>query len=244
MTGNPVRVPSVLLHYAQTLDGRIATREGHSQWISGDASLKLAHQLRAANEAIMVGVGTIIADDPRLTVRLVPGRSPVRIVADSTLRLPLDATLLTDGASETWVATTDRAAAERIEAVERLGVRVMIVRRDACDRVDLGDVLHQLAAMGLASVMIEGGGGLITSALRDHLAHRMIVCIAPKLVGTGVNAVNDLDILRMGDAVTFTRTSFTPLGDDVIFEGTLAAHDSAQRDGSQRNGALRDGAMP
>lgn len=244
MADDRVGSPSVLLHYAQTLDGRIATREGHSQWISCAASLRLAHQLRAENHAIMVGVGTVIADNPQLTVRLVPGRSPVRIVADSTLRLPLDATLLTDGAAETWVATTDRAPVERIAAVERLGVRVMIVRRDACDRVDLRDVLHRLATMGIASLMIEGGGGLITSALRDRLADRMIVCIAPKVVGTGVDAVNNLDILRMGDAVTFARTSFTPLGDDVIFDGTLAAHRRDSTTAATCDGALLDGAMP
>src|SRR5437868_3803386 len=91
--------PYVTIHYAQTLDGRIATCTGSSQWISGDASLTLAHELRAVHQAVMVGVGTVLADNPRLTVRLVPGRSPVRIVADSTLRLPAEAHVLTDAAA-------------------------------------------------------------------------------------------------------------------------------------------------
>src|SRR5207248_11623610 len=91
--------PRVTMHYAQTLDGRIATRTGQSQWISGEASLRLAHELRAAHQAVMVGVGTILADNPRLPVRLVDGASPRRIVVASPLRAPLDAHVLTDGAA-------------------------------------------------------------------------------------------------------------------------------------------------
>src|SRR5438067_7052606 len=101
------------IHYAQTLDGRIATRTGHAQWISGEASLRLAHELRAAHQAVMVGVGTVLVDNPRLTVRLTEGTSPRRVVVDSTLRLPLDAHVLTDDAAETIVATTVRAPDER-----------------------------------------------------------------------------------------------------------------------------------
>src|SRR5919204_151270 len=119
--------PSVTVHYAQTLDGRIATRTGNSRWISGEASLRLAHELRAEHQAVMVGVGTILADDPRLTVRLVEGSSPRRIVVDSTLRLPLDAHVLTDGAVDTIVATTPRAPQDRIMAVRCRGADVLIV---------------------------------------------------------------------------------------------------------------------
>lgn len=221
MMSNGRDCPQVTIHYAQTLDGRIATRTGHSQWISCDASLKLAHELRAAHDAVLVGVGTAVTDNPRLTVRLAPGVSPLRIVVDSTLRVPLDLNLFTDGAAPTLVATTDRASPERIEAARTRGADVVVVEQDELGRVHLADLLHRLPAIGVRSLMIEGGGAVITSALRDRLVDRLVVSIAPKVVGDGVSAVNDLNILRMGDALTFTDISFERLGDDLIFEGRL-----------------------
>jgi riboflavin-specific deaminase-like protein len=221
MTSNRRDCPEVTIHYAQTLDGRIATRTGHSQWISCDASLRLAHELRAAHDAVLVGVGTAVADNPRLTVRLASGASPLRIVVDSTLRVPLDLNLFTDGAAPTLVATTDRAPAGRIEAARACGADVIVVDQDELGRVHLADLLRRLPTIGVRSLMIEGGGAVITSAMRDRLVDRLIVSIAPKVVGDGVSAVNDLNILRMGDALTFTDISFERLGDDLIFEGRL-----------------------
>jgi riboflavin-specific deaminase-like protein len=213
------QLPRVTIHYAQTLDGRIATRTGHSQWISCDASLQMAHRLRAEHRGIMVGVGTILADNPRLTVRLVPGDSPVRIVVDSTLRMPLDANVLTDRAAHTVVATTSRATRERLQAVRQCGAEVVVAAQDRAGRVDLLDLLKQLEPLGVESVLIEGGAALITSALQDGLVNRLIVCIAPKLIGSGTEAVGNLDIQRMSDALTFARSSFTTMGEDIIFDG-------------------------
>lgn len=216
------RQTSVTIHYAQTLDGRIATHSGHSQWISCKPSLRLAHQLRARHDAVMVGVNTVLADDPRLTVRLVRGRSPVRIVVDSTLRLPLDAHLLTDGSAPTVIATTGRAPADRARAIGRMNAEVLIVDENASGRVDLRSLLARLPAFGISSLLVEGGAALITSTLRDRLAGRLIVCIAPKLVGGGIEAVGDLNILTMQDAISFTRSSFSGLGEDIIFDGEFA----------------------
>jgi riboflavin biosynthesis pyrimidine reductase len=116
----------VTLHYAQSLDGRIATCTGDSQWIGGPASLRLAHQLRAEHAAVLVGLGTVLADNPRLTVRLVDGRSPRRVVLDSRLRLPLTTNVLVDGAAPTVVATTPAAPPERVAAVRDRGVDVQV----------------------------------------------------------------------------------------------------------------------
>ena len=152
----------VTVHYAQSLDGRLATRTGDSQWIGGAASLRLAHQLRAEHAAVLVGVGTVLADNPRLTVRLVEGPSPRRIVVDSTLRLPLDCHLLTDGAAPTLVATTERASPAHVDALRSGGVDVLTFSANPRGRVDLRRLFERLE---LDSVLIEGGGEVITSAL-------------------------------------------------------------------------------
>lgn len=213
--------PSVTVHYAQTLDGRIATRTGHSQWISGGDSLRLAHQLRAEHAAVLVGVGTVLADDPRLTLRLAPGVSPARVVVDSTLRLPLTATILSDGAARTIVATTERADAARVQAVRERGSEVLIVEQDSSGRVDLIRLLPLLRRLDILSLLIEGGATVITAALRAHLVDRLVVCIAPKLLGQGIEAVGDLDITSMDDALQFERVTYSSLGDDIILDGRL-----------------------
>src|ERR671932_2158456 len=111
----------ITVHFAQTLDGRLATRTGNSRWISGPQTLRLAHQLRARHEAILVGVGTIIADDPQLTTRLIDGPSPLRVVLDSRLRIPEGSRVLNDGATKTVVATTSQAVPSRLGALRALG---------------------------------------------------------------------------------------------------------------------------
>ena len=214
--------PGVTIHYAQTLDGRIATRTGNSQWISGEESLRFAHALRASHDAIMVGVGTVVTDDPRLSVRHVPGPSPRRIVVDSRLRIPLHANVLVDGGAPTLVATTSEAPEAHVRAVERLGAEVVRVGRDDDGRVDLRALLAVLAGRGVASLLIEGGAGLITSALRSRVVDRLVVAIAPKVVGRGIEAVGDLDIMRLSDAMTFRRAEFARLGEDMLFDGELA----------------------
>lgn len=227
------------MHYAQSLDGRIATRTGHSQWISCGGSLRLAHELRAQHAAVLVGVGTVLADDPRLTVRLVPGASPLRVVVDSTLRIPPDARLLTDGAAPTVVATTDRATGDRIRRLCDEGAEVLVVDRDPGGRVDLGDLLSRLAARGISSLLIEGGSAVITSALLNRFVDRLLVCIAPKLIGAGVDAVGNLGIVRMDDALRFAEVSFTSLGEDVIFDGRLERERISA--GSEAEGARLSG---
>ena len=213
----------VTVHYAQSLDGRIATRSGDSQWIGGEASLRFAHQLRADHELILVGVGTVLADNPRLTVRLVEGRSPVRVVLDSTLRTPLSAHLLTDGAAHTIVATSRRAAPERIEAVKATGAEVLLAGDTGSDRPDLAALLSRLSERGYGSVLIEGGRAVITSALAQGLVDRLSVCVAPIIVGEGISAVGELGIQRLRDARTLRSVVMTRLNGDLIVDGELTA---------------------
>ena len=218
----PVGRPLVTVHYAQTLDGRIASRTGDSRWVSGEGSLRLAHELRAAHDAVVVGIGTVLADDPKLTVRLAPGESPVRVVVDSRLRIPLDANVLDTSVARTIVATTPLASEERAAAIGARGVEVLRVKADADGHVDLRDLFSRLRADGIRSVLVEGGRGIITAALRDHLVDRLTVCIAPKVIGEGIAAVGDLRIDKLCDAMTFERSGFTASGGDVIFYGEPA----------------------
>jgi GTP cyclohydrolase II len=213
--------PSVTVHYAQTIDGRLATRTGDSQWISGQESLVLAHALRVSHAAVLVGAGTVAADDPRLTARLVEGPSPVRVVVDSTLRLPPQANVVTDGAAPTILATTDRAPADRRRDFARRAVEVLVLPATEDGRVDLGSLLDELGARGMATLLVEGGAGLITSMIRERRVSRLVVSIAPLVLGAGIEAIGDLDIMRLRDALTFRRASFSQLGPDVIFDGEL-----------------------
>jgi riboflavin-specific deaminase-like protein len=219
-------MPRVTLSYAQSLDGRIATATGDSRWISGPATLRLAHRLRARNQALLVGIGTVLRDDPRLTCRL-PGRrarSPARVVLDSGLRLPPDSRLAR-GAGElpTLVFTVaggsdDPARASRRAALEALGVRVVEGRADAAGRVELRWALGRLAALGYASLFVEGGAGVITSFLRQHLVHRLLVVVAPLLIGTGVQAVGDLGVARLGEALRPRRCRLRRCGAERVWE--------------------------
>jgi len=211
--------PAVTVHYAQTIDGRIAARTGDARWVSGESSLRLAHELRASHDAVMVGIGTVLADDPRLTVRLVEGRSPTRVIVDSKLRLPLAANVLADRTARTIVATTPCAPQERARAIRSAGGEVLRAHADDNGAVDMADLLRRLRGIGIGSLLIEGGRGIITSALRGHLVDRLSVCIAPKVIGEGVAAVGDLHIDYLRQALTFSSTRFVTCGEDLIFYG-------------------------
>jgi 5-amino-6-(5-phosphoribosylamino)uracil reductase/diaminohydroxyphosphoribosylaminopyrimidine deaminase/5-amino-6-(5-phosphoribosylamino)uracil reductase len=215
------RQATVTIHYAQTLDGRIAARDGTSRWISGAESLRFSHELRAAHDAVMVGLGTVITDDPRLTVRLVAAPSPTRIVLDSRLRLPLGANVVSDGAAPTLVATTVRADPARAALLAERGVEVLVVAADESGRVDLVALLRRLPALGVRSVLIEGGRSLITAALRARVVDRMVVCVAPKILGMGVDAVGDIGAGNLGEALTFASVETRRSGADLIIDGTL-----------------------
>src|SRR5438105_15274052 len=218
----PAGRPLVTVHYAQTIDGRIASRTGDSRWVSGERSLRLAHELRTAHDAVLVGIGTVLADDPQLTVRLVPGQSPVRVIVDSQLRTPLDANVLTTKGTRTIIATTSHAPEERAAAIRARGAEVLRVNADADGHVDLKDLLARLRDEGIRSVLVEGGRGIITAVLRENLVDRLTVCIAPKVIGEGIAAVGDLHIDKLCDAMTFERSGFTASGGDVIFYGEPA----------------------
>jgi GTP cyclohydrolase II len=216
----PASRPYVVLKYAQTLDGRIATRTGDSKWISGEPERRASHALRAACDAVLVGIGTVLADDPQLTVRLVPGASPLRIVLDTTLRVPPRAQVLGEAAS-TLVITTERSSAERRAELRERGVAVRVVDAEPPWGVNLAATLAMLRAAGLRSLLVEGGAAVITSFLRQRLVDRVVVGIAPTIVGAGTEAVGDLQVARVSEGLRLRRRSLHPLGEDVVLAGDV-----------------------
>jgi riboflavin-specific deaminase-like protein len=206
---SPITRPVVTLSYAQTLDGRLATSTGSSQWISAPESLHFRHELRATQDAIMVGVGTVYKDDPRLTLRLASGRDPLRVV-DSTLRTPLTAAVLTEGAAPgTVLAVTDRTPAAKRNEVCALGATVLCLPTDTAGHVDL------------VSLLVEGGAGMITALLRARLVDRLVVCVAPKILGAGIESVGDLGIRELARALLMTDTSVTRYGVDLVLASRI-----------------------
>jgi len=214
--------PSVTVSYAQTLDGRVATATGESKWISCPDSLRFAHEMRAVHDAVLIGAGTVCNDDPRLTVRHVPGTSPLRVVVDSTLRTPLEAAVLADGAaSGTVLAVTNRAPARHCERALSLGATVLNLPSDADGRVDLASLLEELVALGIGSVMVEGGATLITGFFRAGLVDRLAVCVAPKILGNGIEAIGDLGIRDLSRSLTLADAAVEPYGVDLILSGRV-----------------------
>ena len=214
--------PTVTVSYAQTLDGRLATANGSSRWISAPESLRFAHQLRAEHDAVAVGAGTACKDDPRLTVRLVPGDDPLRVVVDGSLRTPFAAAVLANGAAKgTVLAVTERAPHERCEKALSLGATVFKLPADERGRVDLRALLSELHSLGVHSLMVEGGAALITSFLCEQLVDRLAVCIAPKILGRGIEAVGDLGIYDLTDSLILADTSVTPYGVDLVLDSRV-----------------------
>jgi diaminohydroxyphosphoribosylaminopyrimidine deaminase/5-amino-6-(5-phosphoribosylamino)uracil reductase len=172
------------LKHAISLDGRIATRSGASKWITCPESRLRVQTLRASHDAVMVGVNTVLADNPRLTVRDVPGRSPVRVIVDSRLRIPTTAQVVqTAGQTPTCVITTAAAPKSQEDALQLLGVRVIRVPPTAEGRCDPSAVLRELAAREVVNVMCEGGSELAGSLLASALADELHVFVAPVLLG-------------------------------------------------------------
>jgi GTP cyclohydrolase II len=212
--------PFVLLKYAQTLDGRIATRSGDSKWISGEDERRISHGLRAACDGVLVGVGTVIADDPQLTVRLVPGSTPLRIVLDSTLRLPMDTKILDERAG-TLVVTTRRSSPARRRALEQRSVGVRLVGAGA-GGVDLAETLAVLREAGVRSLLVEGGAQVITSFLAAGVVDRLVVGIAPTIVGAGTEAVGELNVTRISAGLHLTGREVYTAGDDLLVAADVA----------------------
>jgi len=210
--------PFITLSYAQSMDGCIATRSREPLALSGSQSLRLTHKLRGAHDAILVGIGAVLADNPRLTVRLIEGKNPQPIIVDSQLRLPLTANLLRSGSAPAWVATTEAADGERQQVLEAAGARVMRLPANAQGEVDLVALLERLGESGINRLMVEGGAGIITSFLAEQLVDHLVLTVVPTIVG-GLAAVSRSGARDRNVFPQFRNLYYELLGDDLVCWG-------------------------
>ncbi|MEC9346978.1 MAG: bifunctional diaminohydroxyphosphoribosylaminopyrimidine deaminase/5-amino-6-(5-phosphoribosylamino)uracil reductase RibD [Pseudomonadota bacterium] len=214
------RRPLVTLKLATSLDGRIATASGHSQWITGEAARRHGHLLRARHDAILVGAGTVAADDPELTCRIagLEGHSPVRVVLDSHLRIPLTGRLVRTAAQvPLWVFCHRNADVARMAALESAGTRLFRTAFDRSGLQDVHEVLRQLADGGITRLLVEGGAQVAASFLRAGVVDRIAWYRAGLLIGgDGLAALSGIGIGQLDGAPRFTRTGQRVLGDDML----------------------------
>jgi 3,4-dihydroxy 2-butanone 4-phosphate synthase/GTP cyclohydrolase II len=206
----------VTLSYAQSLDGSIAAQRGHPLVLSGPESMRIAHQLRAAHDSILVGIGTLLSDDPSLTVRLVNGQSPRAAILDSRLRTPLGAKVLHVGSPILFCTALASGAAEK--TLVDIGASIERQSDNLTDQVDLPAMLARIKEMGFQRLMVEGGGQVITSFLRSGFVDRVVITIAPRFVG-GYKAVN-FDGVALPNLINVGMQQF---GEDLVVWGELSA---------------------
>jgi len=206
--------PHVTLAYAQSLDGSLTATPGTPLTLSGAISMTLTHALRSLHDAILVGVGTVLADDPRLTVRLIPGRDPQPVVLDSALRTPPTARLF-DHPRKPWILTTARSDEASRRRLSERGAEIILLPADATGRVSLPAALDTMKARGVQSVMVEGGAQVLESFVAAHLAHYAVITLAPRLVG-GLHAFH---ANTNGALPHLAHVAYTQAGDDLIVWG-------------------------
>lgn len=211
--------PFVTLSYAQTLDGSISGRRGERLTISGDESMHLTHRLRTHHDGILVGIGTLLADDPQLTARHVPGEQPQPVLLDSLLRIPEDAKLFAHP-KKPWIFTSDQADLQRQEELRGKGVNVIQVCRDEEDHLYLEEILAHLHQSGIQRLMVEGGGTVIANFLASGWVDAVVLTIAPTFVG-GLKGVDRL--LGNGNSLAqfprLLKMQYSQIGEDLIVWG-------------------------
>jgi diaminohydroxyphosphoribosylaminopyrimidine deaminase/5-amino-6-(5-phosphoribosylamino)uracil reductase len=218
-------MPFVILKTAMTLDGKIALRNTVSKWITGEKARLEAHRLRNQVDAILVGINTVLTDDPRLTTRLPGdrGRDPHRIILDSTLKIPLTARVITQSSSAmTFIATTKKALREKIRAMERLGAVVNVFPEEE-GRVSLNELMKELGRRGIASLLIEGGAEVNATALRSGIVDKLIWFVAPKLIGgrEALGVIGGSSPLDPKDPLRVRDLRVRRVGEDLMLEGYL-----------------------
>lgn len=215
--------PFVVLKAAMTLDGKIATATGQSKWITNETSRAYGYKLRDIYDGIMVGINTVIEDNPMLTARVDGGKNPIRIVVDSSLKIDINANVVQDKSAKTIVATTDKADKDKILKLQAQNVDVIVVDKDENDKVDIEKLLNILGQQNICSILVEGGATLSGSFVAKKLVDKVYFFIAPKIVGGKEvkTPVAGTGILNLQEALALKDIQIEKLEEDILIIGRV-----------------------
>lgn len=215
--------PFVVLKAAMTLDGKIATATGQSKWITNETSRAYGYKLRDIYDGIMVGINTVIEDNPMLTARVNGGKNPIRIVVDSSLKIDINANVVQDKSAKTIVATTDKANKDKILKLQAQDVDVIVVDKDKNDKVDIEKLLDILGQQNICSILVEGGATLSGSFVAKKLVDKVYFFIAPKIIGgkEAKTPVAGTGILNLQEALALKDIQIEKLEEDILIIGRV-----------------------
>jgi diaminohydroxyphosphoribosylaminopyrimidine deaminase/5-amino-6-(5-phosphoribosylamino)uracil reductase len=215
------KLPYVTVKAAQTLDGMIADKNNYSEWISSSESRKYVHWLRARYDAVLIGSETARKDNPKLTVRMVEGRNPYRVVLDSNLKLKSDLNLFKiNSDKKTIVITSEKSKSKsnKIKRLEKLGVRVLFVREDDNKRLVLKYVLKELAKLQIISLLVEGGSKIYSAFVKKNLYDDIYLFVSSKILGSGLKTFSEIESKKLGDAAKLSINHVQKIGDDLLIQ--------------------------
>ncbi len=215
------KIPYVTLKAAQTLDGKIADKSGDSKWISSLDSRKYVHKLRANYDAVLVGYGTVLKDDPKLTVRLAEGRNPRRIILDSNLDLNNKFKLLVNNKDGKLIILTSKRNIEKKGKIKKIlshKAEIIFVKEDANGKLNLKSALKELAKVNISSILVEGGREVFTSFIKKNLYDDIMLFLTPKLIGCGVSLLGNINKQNIKSALKLRVRNTEKIGDDFLIE--------------------------
>lgn len=215
------KLPYITLKAAQTLDGMIADKNNYSEWISSSDSRKYVHWLRARYDAVLIGSETAQIDNPKLTVRMVEGRNPYRVVLDSSLKLKNDLNLFKSNSDNKTIVITsekNKSKLNKINQLQKLGVKILFAKSDVQERLQLKSVLTQLTKLQIISVLIEGGSKIYSAFLKQKLFDDIFLFVSPKILGNGLKTFSEIESRKLSDAPKLSIKRTQKIGDDLLIE--------------------------
>jgi diaminohydroxyphosphoribosylaminopyrimidine deaminase/5-amino-6-(5-phosphoribosylamino)uracil reductase len=212
--------PFVHLKIAQSLDGRIATYTGNSKWITNNNALRKVHQLRAEYDAILIGIKTVLQDNPSLTIRKARGNNPFRIILDNEFHIPEEATVISDNYSEKTIIFTGKVPnKEKMNQFRQRGITIISMDSNPTENLDLKKILEELAKRNITSLLVEGGGEIFTSFIKKKLYNKISVFTAPLIIGSGIQSIGDLGITSLSEAHQLEKVHIKKIDHQILLEG-------------------------